>query len=183
MTETLEIAKYILPSIVVFLTSWFTVKGFLHTKEELQKKELKAKLDELQLQARKEDKQQIIPIRLQAYERMVLFVERISPQSLIFRVQKPNQKVFQLQTALLKNIRDEYEHNLAQQLYISKESWAMLKTAKEDIIKLINNAAANTKPDDNGIELSRRVFEMSMGQKQNSEIAIDMLKKDIHKLF
>jgi hypothetical protein len=59
----------------------------------------------------------------------------------------------------------------------------MLKTAKEDIAKLINNAAANTKPDADGIELSRRIFEMSMGQKQNSEIAVEMLKKDIHKLF
>jgi hypothetical protein len=183
MSETLEIAKYVIPSIVVFLTSWFTVKSFLTTKEELQRKELKAKLDELQLQNKREDKQQLIPIRLQAYERMVLFVERISPQSLIFRVQSPNQKVFQLQSALLKSIRNEYEHNLAQQLYISKESWAMLKTAKEDIVKLINNAAANTKPDDNAIELSKRIFEMSMGEKQNSEIAIEMLKKDIHKLF
>ncbi len=183
MSETLEIAKYIIPSIVVFLTSWLTVRSFLSTKEELQKKELKAKLDELQLNAKREDKKQIIPIRLQAYERMVLFLERISPQSLIFRVQKPGQKVFQLQSSLLKNIRDEYEHNLAQQLYITKESWAMLKVAKEDIIKLINNAAANTKPNDDGIELSRRIFEMSMGQKQNFEIAVDMLKKDIHKLF
>ena len=112
-----------------------------------------------------------------------MFLERISPQSLVFRVQNPNQKVFQLHSVLLQSIRDEYEHNLAQQLYISKESWAMLKTAKEDIVKLINNAAANTKPDENSIELSRRIFEMSMGEKQNFEIAVEMLKKDIHKLF
>lgn len=184
MGELLEILKYILPAGIVLLTSWLLLKSFLDTQQEIQKRELKIKLDELQLQLKQEDKKYVTPIRLQAFERIVLFLERISPQSLIFRVQKPGQKVFQLQNELLKTIRDEYEHNLSQQLYISKESWGMVKAAKEEVVKMINTAAAATKPDDESLELSRRVFEATIGvEKQPTDRAIDMLKKEIYRLF
>jgi len=184
MHETLEIFKYILPSIVVLITAYFLLKLHLNAQEEINKRELKTQIDELRMQIKQEDKKYLTPIRLQAYERMVLFLERISPHSMVFRVQKPSQNVLQLQSALLKAIRDEYEHNLAQQLYISKESWAMLKAAKENMIKLINTSAANLKPDALGIELSKSIFEASMGsEKLNTERAIEMLKKDIQKLF
>jgi len=184
MHETLEILKYILPSLVVLLTAWLLLKSFLNTQEEIQKKDLQAKIEELQLQIKKEDKRHLTPIRLQAYERIVLFLERIAPQSLVFRVQKPGQKVFQLQNALLQSIRDEYEHNLSQQLYISKESWAMVKSAKEEIVQLINTAAADVKPDDSGIELSKRIFEATISNERlPTDRAIEMLKKEIHKLF
>ncbi len=184
MQETLEILKYILPSLVVFLAAYFPLKIYLNAQQEISKRELKAQIDELKIQIKQEDKKYITPIRLQAYERMVLLLERISPQSLIFRIQKPGQKVFQLQSALLKAIRDEYEHNLAQQLYISKESWAMLKTAKEDLIKMINMVAAKLNPGDDAIELSKKIFEASLNQNQlNTEKAVEFLKKDIQKLF
>ncbi len=184
MTDLLEILKYILPSGVVLLTAWLLLKSFLNTQEEIQKRELKMKVDELQLKLKHEDKKYVTPIRLQAYERIVLFLERIAPHSMIFRVQKPGQKVYQLQNLLLKTIRDEYEHNLSQQLYISKESWAMVKASKEEMVKLINTAAAEVKPDDESIELSRRIFEATVGtEKLATDRAIDMLKKEIHRLF
>ena len=88
MSETLEILKYILPSIVVLLTAWLLLKSFLNSQEEIQKRDLKIKIDELNLQLKQEDKKYVTPIRLQAFERVVLFLERISPQSMIFRVQK-----------------------------------------------------------------------------------------------
>ena len=184
MHEFLEILKYILPSLVVMATAWLLLKSFLNTQEEIQKQELKKKNEELLLKLKQEDKKYITPIRLQAYERIVLFMERISPQSLIFRVQKPGQKVFQLQNALLKSIRDEYEHNLSQQLYISKESWAMVRAAKEEVVNIINKAAADLKPDDIGLELSKNIFEATIGDSRlPTDRAIEMLKKEIHKLF
>ena len=184
MKETLEILKYILPSGIVFITAYFMIKSFLNAQEEIKKKELQTQIEQLRIQIKQEDKKHLTPIRMQAYERMVLFLERISPSSMIFRIQKPGQKAFQLQSLMLKSIRDEYEHNLAQQLYISKESWAMLKAAKEDVVKLINTAAAEVKPDDMGIELSKKIFELSISnEKLNTERAIEMLKRDIEKLF
>ena len=184
MTELLEILKYILPAGIVLLTSWLLLKSFLNTQEEIQKRELKIKIDELNLKLKQEDKKYVTPIRLQAFERVVLFLERISPQSMIFRVQKPGQKVFQLQSMLLKTIRDEYEHNLSQQLYISKESWAMVKSAKEEVVKMVNTAAADVRPDEESIALSRRIFESTIGvEKLPTDRAIGMLKKEIHRLF
>jgi hypothetical protein len=184
MQETLEIAKYTIPAIVVFITAYFLLKLHLNAQEEINKKELKTQIEELRLQIKQEDKKYLTPIRLQAYERMVLFLERISPQSLVFRVQKSSQKVFQLQSALLKAIRDEYEHNLAQQLYISKESWSVLKAAKESMVKLINTAAMDLKPDDVGIELSKKIFELSVDNENlNTGKAIEFLKKDVQNLF
>jgi hypothetical protein len=184
MHDLLEILKYILPSLVVLFTAWLLLKSFLNTQEEIQKRDLKTKLEELQLKLKQEDKKYVTPIRLQAYERIVLFLERIAPQSMVFRVQKPGQKVFQLQNALLKTIRDEYEHNLSQQLYISKESWAMVKAAKEEVVKMINTAASEVKPDDESLELSKRIFEATIGEeKLPTDRAIEMLKKEINRLF
>lgn len=184
MQETLELAKYVVPSIVVLITSYFLLKIFLNSQEEIKKKELQTKIEELRLQVKQKNKKHIIPIRLQAYERMVLFLERISPQSLIFRVQAPGQRVAQLQADLLRAIRDEYEHNLAQQLYISKDSWTVLKAAKEETIELINNAASTIKPEDDSIELSKRIFETSVNAgRLNNERAIELLKRDVQNLF
>lgn len=183
MLETLEILKYILPSIIVFITAYFLLKIFLNSQEEIQKRELKTKIEELRMQIKHEDRREITPIKLQAYERMVLFLERISPQSLIFRVQKPGQTVLQLQTALHSAIRSEYEHNLAQQLYISKESWSMLRTAKEEVLQIVNTAAGSLNPLDSSIDLSKKIFELSIENSKNTDRAISMLKKDIQKLF
>jgi len=184
MTDLLEILKYILPAGIVLLTSWLLLKSFLNTQEEIRKRELKSKIEELQIKIKQEDKKYVTPIRLQAFERVILFLERISPQSLIFRVQKQGQSASQFQRSLLKTIRDEYEHNLSQQLYISKESWAMVKAAKEEVVKMINTAAAEVKPDDQSLELSRKVFELMVGtEKQSTDRAIEMLKKEIQKLF
>lgn len=184
MHEFIEILKYILPSLVVMATAWVLIKSFLNTQEEIKKQELKKKNEELLLKLKQENKKYVTPIRLQAYERILLFLERISPYSLIFRVNKPGQKVYQLQNEMLKSIRDEFEHNVSQQLYISKESWAMVKAAKEEMVKIINTAAADLKPDEPAMELSRKIFENIIGDNiLPTERAINMLKSEIQKMF
>ena len=184
MQETLEIFKYVLPSVVVLITAYFLLKIFLNSQEEIKKKELQPKIEELRLKLKKDDKQHFTPIKISAFERMILLLERISPQSLVFRVQKPGIKVFQLQASLLKNIRDEYEHNLAQQLYISAQSWAVIKAAKEDVVNMINDAAAQLKPDDDALALSKAIFERYLENDNKSiDKAIDMLKLELLKFM
>lgn len=159
-------------------------KLYFDRQNKLQLQEAEKEKLKLEAEMKKKDKDLVVPMRLQAYERAVLLLERISPASLIFRVQKPNQNVLQLQTLLLKSIRDEFEHNLAQQLYISKEAWAMVKTAKEETVKLINTAASKVQPEDLGPELSKTLFNLLAKKEVSStESAITMLKNDIHKLF
>lgn len=173
--EILEILKYILPSIVVLLTAWLTISSFL-------KNEIKKKQTEINIAS----KEIIIPIRLQAYERIILFLERISPGSLIMRIHQSGMSAYQLQTALLNNIREEFEHNLSQQLYISSNSWSLVKNAKEEIVKLINTASArlNDMQAANGDELSSKIFEIALQMENiNTTIAIENIKKEIRHLF
>lgn len=158
---------------MVFATSYFLLKQFFDHEQKKRLLELKMQNQSL-----------ITPIRLQAYERLVLFLERISPNSLIIRVYLPGMNAFQLQTTLIKNVREEWEHNLSQQVYISPTAWEYVKIAKEETIKMINIAASRIGENVSGTDLSTAILETSMqSQVQKTQQAIDYLKNDIRQLF
>ncbi len=126
----------------------------------------------------------ITPIRLQAYERVILLLERISPSSLILRENIPGTNVMQFQSILIKAIRDEYEHNLSQQVYISKPAWEMVKAAKDEMVKFINNTASSLDGNADSTELAKTIFEISMQtDKLPVDIAIDMVKNEVQENF
>ena len=151
--EILEILKYILPSLVVFATAYFLIKQFIESEH-------RNKLIEMKMNNQAVNQKFVTPIRLQAYERVILLLERISPNSLILRENIPGMTVMQLQSTLVKAIRDEYEHNLSQQVYISKQAWELVKTSKDEMVKLINEAAANIDSNAPSTELARVVFDI-----------------------
>lgn len=169
----LEILKYTIPALIVFSTTYFVLTKLLNNEDKRRKVE--AILNNQKL---------ITPIRLQAYERMILMLERISPQSLIVRSQKPKMTNQQLQSALLKNIRSEFEHNMAHQLYISDKAWEKIKAAKENMLKIINQNAISLKPNDPAINLSKYILEkMLQPDKDPTQKAIIYLKSEIRELF
>jgi len=169
MIVVLEILKYVLPGFIVFITAYFLIKSFLD--QELRIKQIEIKIN---------NQKQITPIRLQAYERMVLFIERINPESMLVRLQVPNMKSSQLHRELLSLIRAEYEHNLSQQIYLSPKSWSYIKNAKENLIKLINTAAQRINPDANSIELASLIIELhSKLNPSPLSIAIEYIKEEI----
>lgn len=173
MSEIWDILKYILPSLVVFAAVYFILKSFLDN-------ESKKRLLEIKMANQKT----ITPIRLQAYERMVLFLERINPNNLLLRVNRKEYNVFQLQSALIKTIRQEYEHNLSQQLYITTQAWELVKKTKEDVIKLINTAAAALQDDAEASDLAKKIIEMSL--ENNRPVvydAIELIKKEVNRIF
>ncbi|MEI6696938.1 MAG: hypothetical protein WCO13_12825 [Bacteroidota bacterium] len=173
----LEILKYILPSLVVFATAFYLIKQFLENDN-------RKRMLELKMNAQSNNQHLITPIRLQAYERIILFMERISPSSLIIRVTVPTMNAMQMQSAMIKAIRDEYEHNLSQQLYISRQSWNLVKSAKEELVILINDAAANVNGNDNCTELAKVIFEKAANvEKLPIEIALDYVKAEIQEQF
>ncbi len=177
MSEILEILKYILPSIVVFAAAYFILKQFLENDS-------RKRLLEMKMNNRAGNQQFVTPIRLQAYERIVLFLERISPNSLVLRVSEPNMNVMQLQSAMIMAIRLEYEHNLSQQLYISSKSWQIVKNAKEDLINVISNVATNIDKTADSSELAKAIFELTASvEKLPIEIAIEIIKDEIQDLF
>lgn len=168
-----EIIKIAIPSIVVFFTAFYVLRMMI-------KKEQENRRIEIILQNQK----MITPIRLQAYERIMLFLERITPNSIVMRLQSPEMTVQQLHKEMLVIIRTEYEHNLSQQLYLSIEAWEEVKTAKEKTIKIINTLADELKPDDSAMKLSQLLFEELIEMEQTpSQKAIAMLKDEIRVLF
>ena len=173
MQEVLDIAKYILPSVVVLVATLLIIKKFMDAEQRKQLYEV-----------RKENQKATTPLRLQAYGRIVLFLERISPENLVLRVHKPGMSAKLLQANLIITIKTEFEHNVAQQIYISSSSWEVVKKVKEDIIRAINIAADNLDDNATGVELGQKLFEvMSKLEKSPTHVAIGILKNEIRQLF
>ncbi len=101
-----------------------------------------------------------LPLKIQAYERAILFLERIDPNNLIIRIHKPSMNAANLHLEILKQVREEYNHNMSQQIYISPKSWAELIKGKEETIQIANTALGQLKNDANAIELSTKIFEI-----------------------
>ena len=169
----LEILKYVVPSLVVFLTVFYVLHSYFEDLER--KRKFKSSLKNQKL---------ITPLRLQAYERVILFLERITPESLIMRVSQSGMTSKQLQVEMLASVRAEFDHNLSQQLYLSNEAWEMVKNARSNTIKLINTASDQVHSDAPYIQLSTSILEMIMEMDKNpSSMAIDFLKEEVQKLF
>ena len=164
-----QILMIIVPALIVFLTSFYLVKNFLDN--ESRKRAMEAKTSSRELVPR---------IRLQAYERIVLFLERISPNSMIPRINRPTYNARQLHAELLVTIRTEFEHNLSQQIYISSGAWEMVKNAKEEIAKLVNMASVKVVDTAPGSELAQMLIDVSSTVgKLPTHHAIDYIKKEI----
>jgi hypothetical protein len=173
MNQTLEYLKYLLPSVVVFATTYYLVKKYFDGEERRRQQRIFINNQNL-----------IVPLRLQAYERMILFLERISPESLIIRVNKHGITCQQFQSELLNAIRSEYEHNLSQQIYVSQGAWEMLKNARGRTIQLINMMAEKVQPDSPSINLSRAILESIVDQEKiPASDAIGFIKKEFGQLF
>jgi hypothetical protein len=114
-----DILKITIPALLVFLAGYLALSAMIRNDANRRRLELMLNNQKVTL-----------PLRLQAYERLTLFLERISPESLIVRVNKAGMSAQKLQTALLESIRAEWEHNLSQQLYVSHEAWELVKNAK-----------------------------------------------------
>jgi hypothetical protein len=176
--ETIDlILVAILPSVVVFLTSYLLIKRYI---DHLDKKGP----SEHMFQLKSESQKTTLPLRLQAYERVVLYLERINPNSLVMRTYKAGMSAKLLQAEMTKSIRDEYEHNMTQQVYVSPASWAMLKQAKEETIKLINLSSGHLSADASALDLSQIILEnCAKIDKLPTDIAISFAKSEVQKLF
>lgn len=149
------------------------VRLFLRNSEKVRKAELLLKNHEI-----------ILPLRLQAYERLTLMLERISPESLLTRHNQSGLTSMQLHTLLLTSIRNEFEHNLSQQVYVSAKAWELVKNARHQITVLINGAAQQTNPSAPALELCKKILEnVGEYEKLPTSAAIEFMKKEVQKLF
>ncbi|NML40956.1 hypothetical protein HHL17_27420 [Chitinophaga sp. G-6-1-13] len=104
----------------------------------------------------------VLPLQLQAYERMALYVDRITPQSLIGRIYQPGLTAVDMQISMVQSIKAEYEHNITQQIYVSSMAWEAVKTLKEQTISVINQIAMQLPQDAPALELNRQLLEVFM---------------------
>jgi len=173
MEVILEILKYTIPALIVFLTSYLLIVSQNKNDEKRRHYELAMT-----------GKKTILPIRLQAYERLALLLERISPESIIMRQNLSNLSAKQLQTELLTSIRAEFDHNLSQQVYVSSEVWERIKNARSNIISLINTAAQQIEPNASAYTLSQKILDMVMEHKNSlTAPALVMLKKEAQEMY
>ena len=142
----------------------------------------KERLLQMKIDERRETLKVVTPIRLQAYERMALFLERISPDSLVLRCYQPGMDLKLLQGVMTKNIRDEWEHNLSQQVYISSELWTRIREAKDEMINLVNSAAVSLTDESDPTRLAANIF-ASAAQHSPCDTALEALHKEINELF
>ncbi|MCX7985724.1 MAG: hypothetical protein N2662_02150 [Bacteroidales bacterium] len=149
------------------------VRMFLKSNEKTRQAEVLLKNHEI-----------IFPLRLQAYERLTLMLERISPESLLTRHNQSGLTSVQLHTLLLTSVRNEFEHNLSQQIYVSPKAWELVKNARHQITVLINGAAQQTNPSAPSIELCKKILE-NVGEydKLPTTTAIEFMKKEVQMFF
>ena len=144
--------------------------------------EQKERLLQMKIDERRETLKVVTPIRLQAYERMALFLERISPDSLVLRCYQPGMDLKLLQGVMTKNIRDEWEHNLSQQVYLDPATWARIREAKDEMVNLVNSSAVTLTDTDDPTRLAASIF-ASAAKHLPTDKALEELHKEINELF
>jgi len=168
-----DILKYTIPLVVAFGFIYFILNNYLDENYKIRSLDMKLS-----------NQNQITPVRLQAYERVVVYLERIAPSSLIMRIHKSGMSSRLLHTELLKSIRSEYEHNIAQQIYMSNASWELVKSAKEEMINLVNVASQKVSDNADGLELCRVLIDITKNvEKLPTQIALEYVKKEIRQSF
>jgi hypothetical protein len=126
----------------------------------------------------------ILPLRLQAYERMCLFLERITPNQLLLRMSGSASNALEFQQILLREIREEFNHNLAQQVYMSEDAWENIKKAVNEVQSLINQAATDVPAEAPANDLAKKIFERVIQQDiQPCTYALKVVKEEIQRNF
>lgn len=165
----LELLKYTVPAVVVLIACSLIVRRFLLTD-----------LKEKQIAMLRENQGTTVRLRLQAYERLALFVERIHPRQLAPRVYASGMTVADLQATLIFNIRTEFEHNLSQQIYVSKAIWDTVRGVKEQELNMINGIASQLQFDADAKELHKRIVDyvLSIDGELPIDVALHMINDE-----
>jgi hypothetical protein len=168
-----DILKITLPALIVFFTAWLVLRYMIRNDQDKRRQELIL-----------QNSRTVTPIKLQAYERIILLLERISLESLLVRVSSSEMSAQQLHSTLLNTIRSEFEHNLSQQIYMSQQAWEVVRNARSNMIKIINSEAEKMPPNSSGMALSKRLLERIMElDKEPTRAAIDYVKNEIARMI
>lgn len=187
MEWLVTLLQVLLPSSLVLYAMYLTVRSF--AQKEIKQLEYERDIRLAHSQERKTElllrnQAEVLPVRLQAYERMILFLERTSPAQLILRLNQSEMNVAVLQYILLQEIRNEYGHNVSQQMYMSNGAWEMIKKAMEETVVLINQSAIGLDEEAPSSELAIRILQNVREFDINPSVeAIEFLKSEVRQEF
>ncbi len=168
-----DLLKITIPALIVFFTAWVLLRNMIKNDQDKRRQELIL-----------QNSRTVTPIKLQAYERIVLFLERISLESLLVRISTPEMTAVQLHSSLLTTIRNEFEHNLSQQIYMSQQAWEVVRNARSNMIKIINSEVEKMPAKATGMALSKQLLERVMElEKEPTRAAIDYIKGEISRMI
>lgn len=167
-------------SVLVIIAPTLIVAGGMYLLiKNLLERDYRLKL----LESRRLLQKEMLPLKLQAIERLVVFLERLRPESMVFRILQPGMQVRDLQLDLLATIRSEYEHNLSQQVYLTPQSWVAVRQAKDEMIALINVSADSVQTDAKAMELSQKIFQSAGSQVASIDKAIASLRGEVAQIL
>lgn len=173
ISQVLEIFKYVLPAVIVFITAYQLMKKFLNAQVNLESMKLN-----------KDIRSETLPLKLQAYERLMMFCERINVNSLASRLRTKDMTVDSLRNVMVIAVQQEYEHNISQQIFISDPLWNIIQLAKEETLGLIMSAGPQLRKDDMSIELIKALNDASQKLPLNPiDQARMAIKKEVSLLF
>jgi len=169
----LDILKFTLAGIGTIYVAFYLVKPYLDRYEKVQLAELKKTIAN-----------QTLPLRFQAYERLVLFIERVNPANMLIRLHGTNYSAHDLHSLVVTEIREEFQHNVTQQIYVTERAWNVVKRVKDDTMSVITNAVKALPENASGLELSKTVLAHLASLQDNPyDIATSMIRKDMEELF
>jgi len=164
----LEIVKLTLPGLVVFATV-YTVLKQMTTQTQINRR----------AEQTAETRKVTVNLRLQAYERLSLYCERISIPNLLLRLRTENTSVHSLKWAMMQAIRQEFEHNITQQIYVSEQLWQILKLARDTTTEIIDQVASSLGPDADANAFVEALFDyLSRQEKDPLTTALVAIKRE-----
>jgi hypothetical protein len=167
----IDLLLFAIPSLITGVIAYYFFKE--HTKNEDGRRRFLLKKD-MQVNA--------MPLRLQAYERIALLLERLSPSKLLIRVQPMSSNKEDYINLLIQNIEQEFEHNLSQQIYVSQKCWSIITTAKNATIQLIRKAGLSEKTD-TANKLREIILTEMMERHSPSDAALSFIKEEVSEIW
>ena len=170
-TKLIDALLYAIPALITGLIAYYFFKE--HTKNEDGRRRFLLQKD-LQVNT--------MPLRLQAYERMVIFLERITPSKLLIRVAPTSSDKESYESLLIASVEQEFEHNLSQQIYVSDDCWNIICAAKNATIQLIRKASLLEKTN-TANKLREVVLTEMMEKRAPSDAALSYIKQEVGEMW
>ena len=169
----IDILKFTIPSLVVLLSVWIVMRYLLRSEEEMWLWEMK-----------KNTEKEVTPIRLRAYERLALLLERTEPEQLLSDLNLTQMTKAELEQRLLLNVRREWEHNMSQQIYVGDDVWAKVMKARDEIASFIHTMALQMPAESTTLDYAKVLMSAyRLNGTTPHQIAMEALKDEVRQMW